>query len=304
MNTQHTTTTSLADALADALEEAKDAARIRLDHAFGDHAPDDRGALVGLAPTTGAQVSGTTLFGIIEDLSSPGQIQVLRSLANGALYAAVMHTHTQITWDGPTEDDGTLSQQDIKRLAFYEDQPRRIMQQVELYAYAADQLEPFAQTDFDRPMTIDTTLDFAMNNARRRDGNDELPEEVLEALGITKAQLKLIDAEEDRKQAAKDAELRDSVREHAADIRAELGDVTRLRPSSDVLDTFTAEQHRAFFVKVGGKLQARVNQLLAIRKRYDGALGEAMLISADAKAVDKALVKFIKRNRDELRDAA
>ncbi|HRP74555.1 MAG TPA: hypothetical protein PKZ27_03110 [Rhodocyclaceae bacterium] len=301
MNTKHTPTTSIADAL----EEAKDVARMRLDHAFSDGTEPKTNALAGLQPSTATQVSGNTLFQTIDDLSSVGQIQVLRALANGALYAAVMQTHTQLVWDGPTEDDGTLTPQDVKRLEYYESLPRRIMQQCELYAWSADQLKAFAQSQFDLPMTLDTTLDFAMNNARRRDAlGDELPDEVLEALGITRAQLKLIDADEERKQAKKDAELRDSIREVEDDLRAELDPLTKLEPRDDVLETFTAEQHRALFQKAGSKLQARVNQLLAIRKRYDGALGEAMLVSADAKTVDAALVKFIKRNRDELRDAA
>lgn len=301
MSTKHTTTNSISDAI----EEAKDIARMRLDHAFGDGSQPEGNAPVGLAPSTAPQVSGNTLFQTIDNLSSVGQVQVLRALANGALYAAVMQTHTQLVWDGPTEDDGTLNPQDLKRLEYYESLPHRIMQQCELYAWAADQLKAFAQTDFDLPMTLDTTLDFAMNNARRRDAlGDELPEEVLKALGITRAQLKLIDADEERKQAKKDAELRDSIREVEDDLRAELAPLTKLEPNSDVLETFTAEQHRTFFQKAGSKLQARVNQLLAIRKRYDGALGEAMLISSDAKAVDAALVKFVKRNRDELRDAA
>lgn len=266
---------------------------------LGDVAP------AGLSPSTAKQVTGATVFDIIDELSSTGQIVALRSLANGALYAAIMHAHTKVTWDGPTQDDGTLSIPEQRRLDYYESLTGRLNQQVCLYTYASNLLSPLAATQFDEPMDFDTTFDFAANNASQADrGDAEMPDELLEALGITRAQLKLIDAAEEKKRAERDAKLRESLREHRAVIEAEVGSLAYSPGDDAVVDTFTADQHVAMFRKVADKLRGRVNQLVAIRNRYEGALGEAMLISADAKTVDKAYVQFARKNQSELRDAA
>lgn len=266
---------------------------------LGDVAP------AGLSPSSAKQVTGSTVFDIIDELSSTGQIVALRSLANGALYAAIMHAHTKVTWDGPTQDDGALSVPEQRRLDYYESLNGRINQQASLYAYASHQLAPLAATQFDEPMDFDTTFDFAANNASQADrGDAEMPDELLEALGITRAQLKLIDAAEEKKRAERDVKLRESLREHRTVIQAEIGSLAYTQGDDQVTGTFTADQHVAMYRKVADKLRGRVNQLVAIRGRFDGALGEAMLVSADAKTVDKAYVQFARKNQSETRDAA
>lgn len=291
-------------AMADAIENAKDAAKIRQDHAFTDSPATSDNALVGTQPSTGAQVSGNTLFDEVFNLSSVGQVQVLRSIANGALYAAIMAAHTRVSWDGPTEDTGLLTTQDIKRLEYFESLPSRINQQRSLYEYAAKELLPLATTDFDKPMDFETMFTFVASNASRQNDADELPDEVLEALHITRAQLRLIDADEAKKQAKRDEELRASIKEHKSAIRAEVGALLVEDGNDEVLSTLTPQQHAALLQKAAKKLQDRVGQLLAIRARYEGALGEAMLIGNDARTIDKAYAAFVRRNSSELREAA
>lgn len=303
MNT-NTTTETLS--INDIRENNADAEKTRRDHEYANPTLGDTDAgraLVGLAPSNGAQVSGNTLFDEVFNLSSVGQVQALRTVANGALYAAIMIAHDIVSWDGPTHDDGTLNEAEVRRLEYYESLPRRLQQQIDLYEYAVSELMPLATSQFDQAMDFDTMFEFVANNASRRNDNDELPDDVLEALGVTRAQLKLIDAAEAKKQQAKDADLRASIRAHEASIRAEVH-IDPDRGNSNVCDTLNAQQHANLLQKVAKKLQARVSQLLAIRSRYDGALGEAMLIAADGKTIDKAYAAFVRRNAAELQQAA
>lgn len=290
----------------DIRENNADSEKASRNHEFADPTLGDTKAdraMVGLAPSSGAQVSGNTLFDELFNLSSVGQVQVLRTVANGALYAAIMIAHDIVSWDGPTDDDGTLNEAEVRRLEYYESLPRRLQQQIELYEYAVSELMPLATSPFDKPMDFDAMFDFVAANASRRSDNDELPDDVLEALGVTRDQLKLIDAAEAKKQQAKDVELRASIVEHEASIRAEIN-LDPGRGNSNVCDTLTAQQHANLLQKAVKKLQARVHQLLAIRNRYDGALGEAMLIATDAKTLDKAYAAFVRRNAAELQQAA
>lgn len=307
-NTQTAMGLSLSDALTkeEIREENAFAARAHQDHAYAESTDDEPGthAPPGLEPSAASQVSGNTVFDEVFNLSRIGQLTVLRSMANSALYSAIMAAHTRVSWDGPTEDDGTLNAAELKRLAYYESLPARINQQRALYEYAAKEVSALSSSEFDEPMDFDTMFDFAANNASQQSVNDDLPDEVLEALGITRAQLKLIDADEQRRQAHRDAKLRASLRELKGSIAAEIGGLVPDLGNDEVTTTFTAEQHVKLYEKAVKKLQAKMAQLLSIRHRYEDALGDAMLLANDAKTLDKAYVAFLRRNSSELRDAA
>ena len=73
---------------------------------------------------------------------------------------------------------------------------------------------------------------------------------------------------------------------------------------NEVVSRLVADQHRALYEKVAAKLQARMAQLIGMRSRYSGALGEALLLTSDIKDVDKAYVAFVKQNQGEFRAAA
>lgn len=304
--------TNVGLALSDALskneirEENAVAARAHQDHAFTNQVDDEPGthAPLGLDPSAASQVSGNTLFDEVFNLSSIGQLTVLRALANSALYSAIMSAHTRVSWDGPTEDDGTLNAAELKRLAYYESLPVRINQQRALYEYAAKEAFTLSSSEFDAPMDFDTMFDFAANNASQQQVNDDLPDDVLEALGITRAQLKVIDADEQKRQARRDADLRASLKDLRSSIAAEIGGLVPDLGNDEVTTTFTAEQHVKLYEKAVKKLQAKMAQLLGIRHRYDGALGDAMLLASDVKTLDKAYAAFRRRNSAELRDAA
>src|SRR5690606_8495610 len=163
-------------------------------------------------------------------------------------------------------------------------------------------LGTLAQNAFDKPMTLDEALDFAATTAAERKPED-LPAEVLEALGITAEQLKLIDATEQQKATQRSAKLRESIRELREDIRAEVASFIGT-DSSEIVNQLTADQHQALLRKAVQKSQARMQQLIGSRARYSGALGEAMLLAGDIKTLDKALVDFTRANAGELRDAA
>lgn len=303
-NLMNNTNTNPANVIAAAMKDAMDNSR----RASGGvaFAPEsvESDAPEGQKPSTAEQVSGNTLFDEVFNLSSVGQVQVLRTIANGALYAAIMIAHDQVSWDGPTDDDGALNDGEIRRLEYFEALPARLAQQTALYEYAAKELLPLAQTQFDRPMTFDDMFDFVSKNASRRNDSDELPDEVLEALGVTRAQLRLIDAEESKKQQAKDADLRASITAHRSNIEREVGPLVPDQGNDEVVSTLTPQQHANLLGKAAKKLQSRIAQLLALRSRYEGALGEAMLISHDAKTLDQAYASFARRNAAELRDAA
>lgn len=252
---------------------------------------DESVALVGNEPSTAAQVTGTTAFDLIESLSSVGQITALRAIGNSAIISAVFAAHDMIV---AADEDGDEEKQGAAR--------RRMAQQAELASWATDEAATLAQSRFDVPMDLNAALDFACSTAAERQP-DELPQEVLDALGITAAQMRLIDASEQKKAAVRSAKLRDSIRDNrdgiAAEVNSYLG--TRL---GDVVSTLTAEQHLAVLRKVVVKLQARMTQLLGMRARYSGALGEAMLLADDVKTADRAATAFARANAGELRDAA
>lgn len=249
-------------------------------------------APVGLEPSTANQVTGPTAFDVVEDLSSVGRIVALRSIANGALIAAVFAGHATVVADAAEERDE--ERVELSR--------RRMAQQAELASWATVELGTLAQSRFDQPMTLAEALDFASSTAAERQP-DDLPQEVLDALGISAEQLKLIDATEKQKAAQRSAALRESIRDRYDDIAAEVQ--SYLGTSiGDVTNTLNADQHQALLRKVGQKLQARMAQLIGMRARYSAALGEAMLLSADVKVADKALVAFTRANAGELRDAA
>lgn len=150
-------------------------------------------------------------------------------------------------------------------------------------------------------MTLGEAIEFAATSAGLNRQGDELPDEVLEALGISRAQLAMIDAEERRKQVARDQQLREQVRANAADIAGELGSMIDVLHADDaVLSSFTADQHAGLYRKVARKLSARMSQLLGMRSRYDGAIGDAMMVSTDVRLVDKANVAFLRANEGEL----
>lgn len=258
-------------------------------------------APLGTAASTAAQVSGTTVFDVIDDLSSVGQTTALRSIANGAICAAVFIANEYLSYDGPRGDTGELDGQQLQALERWEALPARMTQQADLYSWAAAKLVVLRTSKYDDPMTLGEAIEFAATSAGLNRQNDELPDEVLEALGISRAQLAMIDADERRRQAARDAALREQVRTNAAEIAGELGSmVDTLHPNDAVLESFNADQHAALFRKVARKLSARMSQLLGMRSRYDAAIADAMLVSADVRSVDKAQVAFLRANEGEL----
>jgi hypothetical protein len=247
----------------------------------------DQGAPYGLDAPTANQISSGTVFDAIEGFTSVGQITALRSIANSAIIVAVYSAHTFLT-----EEDANKAE--AARL--------RMVQNAELYNYTATSLLTLAQTPFDYPMTLEQALDFACKNAVSQ-ANEELPDEMLDILGITREHLQLIDADAKRKAAKRDADLRQSMRDLREGLAGEVS--SYLSASSDeVLNQLTPDQHQTLFTKVVGKLQARVGQLLGMRSRYSGAIGEAMLLANDVKVADKAYIAFMRANAAELRNAA
>lgn len=239
----------------------------------------------------------TDAFAVIEELSLPGQKVSLRAIANSAICGLVFLAHTYTTWDGPTHDDGELAPADIKRLEFFERLPHLISQKAELYTVASMRLEPLCASAYDRPMTLDDALDFAANAAASQMPAD-LPDELLEQLGISRAQLKLIDEAEHKRRAQQDAKLRESVRVNLKAIEHEVAhhlNRAGVDDEQDVIDALDTATHAALFAKVAQKLSKGMTDALAKRDRYDSGLADAMLISADIKAWDKAQRAFLKQ---------
>lgn len=254
---------------------------------------EESNAPVGLAPTTPEQVSGPTVFDVVGDLSSVGQIVILRSIANSAIIQAVYSAHDALVLRNAEDSDDEKIAAATARLA----------RSAQLYSHATTELGTLAQNRFDQPMTLAEAVDFAANSATERKP-EELPAEVLEALGITAEQLKLIDAVEQQKAAQRASRLRESIRENVEGITAEVNSFIGTFSDIDVTEQLTAPQHQALLRKGVEKLQAQMSRLIGMRSRYSAALGEAMLIGQDVKAIDKALVQFTRANIGELRDAA
>lgn len=287
----------------------EDAARANLEnraHEYAPHTDEEDDAPAGRGPSTARQVTGPTLFDVVEDMSSIGQKTVYRSLANGALCGAVFAVNERLSWDGPTEDNGQLGARGLIALTRYEQLGPRIGQLLELHNYAALQLAPLSlDSTFDACMTLDEAIEFACNNAGLNRETDKLSPEVLAALGISPEELAAIDAEEETRLAIQGQKLRQSCRDNAEAIKAELANQIDIALGSDeVLSTYNASQHRAMFRKTIGKLQSRVKQLIAARNRYTGGLSDAMMLQADVKLADRAYMQFCRVNAGELEETA
>lgn len=251
-------------------------------------------------------------FAVIEELSLPGQKVALRGIANSAICGAVFLAHALASWDGPTEDDGELNTAQLRQFEFFQRLPHLIQQKTELYSAAASRLGPLVQTAYDRPMDLDAALEFAKNNATTQMPAD-LPDQILEALGLTREQLRVIDASEMQKRQREAVRLRNSVRDHETNIRNELtsllakADKLDDEQIQDVIDALDVSTHAALFQKVAAKLSDGIAQALRKRDRYDGALADAMLLTQDVKTFDKAYKAFLKEtagDRDAERAAA
>lgn len=180
----------------------------------------------------------------------------------------------------------------------------RMAQQAELYSYAAAELQTLASTPYDLPMSIDQAVEFAESSAAAQKP-DKLPQEVLDALGIDETQLAVIDALEQQRAVQRATDLRQSIRDNREAILAEVNSFVDVSGApNEVVSRLVADQHRALYEKVAAKLQARMAQLIGMRSRYSGALGEALLLTSDIKDVDKAYVEFVKKNQGEFRFAA
>ena len=272
--------------------KAADAEQSRLDtrsHEFAEGNPAPGNAPLGLQAADPSSVTGPNAFTAIDELSSVGRITALRAIANSGICAAVFACLRFLT----EEDEDKAAE---ARTA--------MVLQAELHSLAANELATFALTRYDEAMTLSDAVDFASSNASDQRVKEELPDEFLEQLGITRAQLKLFDAEEARKQLARDQKLREAFRANKDDIVAEVhGHIDPLHADYGVLDRMTITQHQGLFTKVAKKLGARVGQLLAIRGKYDGALTDALMVSADVKTFDKQYTAFCKANRGELDEA-
>lgn len=252
---------------------------------------------VGLDPASSAQLGGPNVFDAIARMSSVGQITALRAIANSAIIVACYNAHDMLIAAADTTDEAN----DRHELS-----TSRMVLNVELYSYTCELLNPLATTRFDRAMTLAEALDFASTTATERAPGD-LPPEVCDALGISPEQLAVIDAAEKQRQIVRNTQLRESLRAHRDEIEAEIKAWLRVGEDTTLdglIEKLTPEQHAALFRKVIDKLGQRFNQLLAQRARYSGAIGDALLISADRKDTDKLYTAFVRANESELRYAA
>lgn len=234
---------------------------------------------------------GPTVFDAIEAMSSVGQITGYRAIANGAICGGVFAINDSLM----LQDDDVVKSDEARF---------RAAQQIELYLLAKDRLEERAITKFDLAMSLEDAIDFAAKNAAGQRELTDLPDEVLKAIGIGRGELSLIDATEKQKQLQRDAKLRASLQTNERQIRAELQGFIDNGFTENVPDQLNAQQHLGLFNKLAKKLSGRVRQVLGIRDRYDGALGDAMLLSADIRELDKQYVAFTRRNKEELRETA
>lgn len=242
--------------------------------------------------------TGTDVFTAIEGFSSVGQVTAYRAIANSAICSAVFAANALLETDYAEDPDA------FERL-------RTLMaSKTELYCVARSFCMTLATTKFDEPMTLDDAVEFASTTASRRE-NSELPDEILEQLGLTRAQLRLIDSAEQAKQQARDKLLREKLRANASGIVAEVQsylteDERALDEDAvnEVIDQLSLQAHHALFQKVSLKLSGQMSRVLGIRDRYEGALGDAMMLSGDIKLLDKAFKVFLRDNAGELRDVA
>lgn len=245
---------------------------------------------------------GNDVFTAIENLSVVGQVTGYRALANSAVCGAVFLSNTLLSWDGPTDDTGELTPTELRQLEFYQSLPQRICAKAELYDVACDRLLGVAQSDFDKPMSLEDAIDFAATQSTAQ-VPAELPQEILEALGITKAQLALIDSQETQRRQAEVKKLRASVQINRAGIASQVGSyLSTAHSEQDVIAQIDVDTMGGLYQKVSQKLSGGIGRALAKRDRYENALGDAMMLSRDLPTLDASYKAFLKETRGASRD--
>lgn len=238
------------------------------------------------------------VFGCIDELSLPGQRVALRAIANSAVCSAVFLAHSYTSWDGPTHDTGELTESEMRQLDYYERLPSMLSERAELYSIAYNRYSPMAQGPRDMPMSLKDAIEFATTRGGSTPSPD-LPDELLEQLGITRAQLRLIDEAESKRRERQDAQLREAIKENVASITSEIESEFRVVNRGDfdeqeAIERLPVKANAALFDKISKKLGEGMGRAIAQRARNQNALGEAMLLSGDIKLWDKIHRAFLK----------
>lgn len=221
---------------------------------------------------------GPNVFDALQGMSHVGQITGYRAIGNSAICCAVYNANNYLESD--LEDE--IAQQ-------------LMAQNVELYDFCVNEINTLATTKFDQPLSIEDAVAFVASNATARLNLDALPDDILDALDITKEQLALIDAKAKEAQARRNTKLRETMHDRKDALVAELKALAG-SGSEHVVDQLTPQRHESLFQKVSIKLKAKQMQVIGLRDRYQGALSDAMLLTGDIKELDRAFVAFLRHN--------
>lgn len=230
---------------------------------------------------------GETVFDVIEGFGSQGQTNAWRSIGNTALATALYAANNvyALQKDQYADDENIRAQQ--YRASLYSD----------LYAHAVAECGMLSDSKYDQPMSVTGMFDLLTSGEPQPQDRDEAVFEAtltaMEVTGVEAAALR-----ETRKKALHDRAIKQQLT--MKNRRAEVIDEVERGSPFFNSDRFTAPQHLAFFKKVFANLRKAAMKALTYTGQYEDATSDAIAFNADAKIVDKAMVAFRRRNREDL----
>lgn len=234
---------------------------------------------------------GEDAFDIINSFGTNSQRVCWKAIANSALATALYAANSAYGMQ-EREMEGEDVNSDTLLAAQY-----RVSLYSDLYFFARGECLALKDTKYDMPMEPDGMFDLLVSGeAQPRETDTAIFEATLKAMGVSEAEANAI-------RSARQANLLKQAKKNQATMkerRAEVLDEVNRGDARFVPTQFNATQHLRFFQKVHQKLRAAASRALGYIGQYDDAAVDALQYSNDATRVDKAMVAFRKRNRDDL----
>jgi hypothetical protein len=221
-----------------------------------------------------------TLADVIDELSTVGENIARRAFANSALFQAIAAAGDWfILLSNPNHDEIKA-----KRLE------QRAERNAQIYAYFATDLETFAESEYDKAMSVEDMFDFVLKAAPRKTDDADYSPEILEAIGITEAEARAADAE----QLSRDLALFKTKVETLSTLRDAVVEYVK-QTGGTACPELPVTTVYGMLVKCENKLGKAKQRLWANRNRFSGALAQMTLINDDIKKLNTS----IKRMRRE-----
>lgn len=237
---------------------------------------------------------GEDVFDIVDNFGTKSSRTAFKAIGNSALATAIysanfalsrMDQNQEETNDEVIEDDSVREAQ--YRTSLYAD----------LYFHAFAECQALADNPkYDLPMTPEGMFDFLTTSEPQERDVDSSWLALVKAMDLSPEEIQI--AREQRKVALRRQQLKNQ--KQLKERRAEILDMIARGSAFFRAERFTAVQHLKFFKVVHKKLRDDAKRALNFAGQYEDAEVDALQYTSDSNRVDKAMVAFRRRNRDDL----